>query len=62
MAQVMQLAIEVELDDNGAVRNIKAIEDAEVRKIIIGSSSEIHPNIPVENAMAMYETARDYKL
>lgn len=41
---------------------IKAIVDAEASKIIIGSSSEIHPNIPVENAMAMYETARDYKL
>lgn len=41
---------------------VKAIEDAEARKIIIGSSSEIHPNIPVENAMAMYETARNYKI
>lgn len=40
----------------------KAIEDAGARKIIIGSSSEIHPNIPVKNAMAMYETARNYKL
>ena len=31
----------------------RAIEDAGARKIIIGSSSEVHPNIPVENAMAM---------
>ncbi len=41
---------------------VKAIEDAEEKRIIIGSSSEIHTNIPVENAMAMYETARNYKL
>ena len=41
---------------------IKAIEDAGARKIIIGSSSEIHPNIPIENALAMYDTARNYRL
>jgi len=41
---------------------IKAIEDAEKRKILIGSTSEIHPNVPIKNAMAMYETARSYRL
>lgn len=41
---------------------IKAIEDANKYKIIMGSTSEIHPNIPVENALAMYKSARNYKL
>ena len=41
---------------------IKAIEDAERRKIIIGSTSEIHPGVKVGNALAMYETARNYAL
>ncbi len=41
---------------------IDAIEDAGASKIIIGSTSEIHPGIPVENAIAMYETTRNYKL
>ena len=40
----------------------QAIEDAGKRKIIIGSTSEIHPSVKVENAMAMYETARNYPL
>ena len=40
----------------------KAIEDAGERGIIIGSTSEIHPNVKVENALAMYETSRDHKL
>ncbi len=37
---------------------IKAIEDAGAYKILIGSTSEVHPNVPVENAIAMYEAAR----
>jgi uroporphyrinogen-III decarboxylase len=41
---------------------VKAIEDAGKRKIIIGSTSEIHPQVKVENALAMYETARAYRL
>ncbi|MBM3703040.1 MAG: hypothetical protein FJW63_08665, partial [Actinobacteria bacterium] len=41
---------------------IKAIEDAGANRIIIGSTSEVHPNVPVKNALAMYETARGYKM
>ncbi|MCL4377123.1 MAG: hypothetical protein M1409_01885 [Actinobacteria bacterium] len=41
---------------------IEAIEDAGKRKILIGSTSEIHPNTNVKNTVAMYETARSYKL
>lgn len=41
---------------------IKAIEDAGKMKIIIGSTSEIHPEVNFKNAIAMYETARSYKL
>ena len=41
---------------------IEAIEDAGRRKIIIGSTSEIHPDVKVENALAMYDTARTYPL
>lgn len=41
---------------------VQAIEDAGGRKIIIGSTSEIHPAVTVENAMAMYDTARNYPL
>jgi len=40
----------------------KAIEDAGKQRIIIGSTSEIHPGVKVENALAMYETARNYAL
>jgi hypothetical protein len=40
---------------------IKAIEDSKAYKILIGSTSEVHPNVPVENALAMYEAARQYK-
>lgn len=40
----------------------KAIEDAGRRKILIGSTSEIHPNTKIKNAIAMYETAQIYKL
>jgi len=41
---------------------IKAIEDADKRKIIIGSTSEIHPKVNFRNALIMYETAKNYKL
>lgn len=41
---------------------IKAIEDADRRKIIIGSTSDIHPEVPVRNALAMFETAHTYPL
>ncbi len=40
----------------------QAIEDAGERKIIIGSTSEIHPAVNVKNALTMYETARNYRL
>ena len=39
-----------------------AIEDAKRRKIIIGSTSEIHPEVNYRNAIAMYEAARNYRL
>lgn len=38
----------------------KAIEDSGGAKTLIGSTSEIHPGIKVQNALAMYETARNY--
>lgn len=41
---------------------VRAIEDAGKRKIIIGSTSEIHPAVNIRNALAMYETARSYPL
>lgn len=41
---------------------IKAIEDAGERKIFIGSTSEIHPDVNFRNAIVMYETARNYQL
>jgi len=41
---------------------IKAIEDSGGARTLIGSTSEIHPATPVENALAMYETARNYWL
>ena len=37
---------------------IKGIEDSGGAKTLIGSTSEIHPEIPVENALAMYEVGR----
>jgi hypothetical protein len=48
----------------GEVRDavIKAIEDADRRKIFIGSTSAIHPGIGVRNALTMFETARNYLL
>ena len=39
---------------------LKAIKDAGEIKIIIGSTSEIHPGVPVKNAMVMYKTVKNY--
>ena len=39
---------------------IRAIEDAEGR-IMIGSSTELHAGVPLENVLALYETALDYR-
>ncbi len=39
-----------------------AIKDAGEKKILIGSTSEIHPKVNFKNAVAMYETARNYNL
>jgi uroporphyrinogen-III decarboxylase len=41
---------------------IKAIEDAGRKRILIGSTSEIHPKVNFKNALSMYETARNYVL
>ena len=41
---------------------IRAIEDAGGKKIIIGSTLEIHPEVKGENVLAMYETAGNYRL
>lgn len=40
----------------------KAIEDSGGARTLIGSTSEIHPEVPTENALAMYDTARSYLL
>ena len=40
----------------------KALEDAGGARTLIGSTSEIHPEITVENALAMYEVARNHRL
>jgi len=37
----------------------RAIEDSAGARTLIGSTSEIHPEIKVENALAMYEVARN---
>ncbi len=36
------------------------VKDANNERIFLGSSSEIHPEIPVENAMAMYDILCNY--
>ncbi|MBM3703041.1 MAG: hypothetical protein FJW63_08670 [Actinobacteria bacterium] len=41
---------------------LKAIKDSGDAKTLIGSTSEIHPEIKLENALAMYEVARNYRL
>ena len=40
----------------------EAIEGAGRSRIVIGSTSEIHPDVPPRNARAMYEEARSYPL
>ena len=40
----------------------QAIEDSGGARTLIGSTSEIHPGISVENALAMYEVARGHRL
>ena len=40
----------------------RAIQDSGGSRTLIGSTSEIHPAIPVTNALAMYETARNWRL
>jgi len=40
----------------------KAIKDSGGAKTLIGSTSEIHPNIPVENALAIYEVVKNHML
>ena len=49
----------------GTVEEIKkateqAIEDSGGAKTLIGSTSEIHPEIKVQNALAMYDTAGSF--
>ena len=41
---------------------VKAIEDSGKKQIIIGSTSEIPPYVKFQNAVAMYETARNYEI
>ena len=36
------------------------LEDCGGKRLLTGSTSEIHPDIPVENAMAMYDIFRNY--
>ena len=38
----------------------QVIEDCQGKGVLLGSTSEIHPEITVENAMAMYEVFRNY--
>jgi len=38
----------------------RAIEDAEGR-IMVGSSTELNDDVPLANALALYETARGYR-
>ena len=40
----------------------KAIKDSGGKRTILGSTSEIHPSVPVENAIAMYEEFGSYIL
>jgi len=43
-------------------KTLEAIEDSGGARTLIGSTSEIHPEIKVENALAMYDIARNYWL
>jgi hypothetical protein len=38
----------------------RAIKDSRGRRVLQGSTSEIHPAIPVENALTMYSNLRNY--
>jgi len=38
----------------------RAIKEAEAKKIFIGSTSEVHPSVPIKNAMMMYETTKNF--
>jgi hypothetical protein len=48
--------------DEVRAATVKAIEDSGAARTLIGSTSEIHPDISVENALAMYDVARNYWL
>ena len=37
------------------------IEDANDERVLLGSTSEIHPAVPIENAITMYDILRNYK-
>ena len=39
----------------------KLIEDANDERVLLGSTSEIHPSVPIENAVTMYDILRNYK-
>lgn len=38
----------------------QVIEDSGGRHVLTGSTSEIHPSVPIENALTMYRSFRDY--
>ncbi|MBN1553584.1 MAG: hypothetical protein JXA11_02480 [Phycisphaerae bacterium] len=38
----------------------KLVQDADNHRVFLGSSSEIHPRVPVENALAMYDILCHY--
>ncbi|MBC8387978.1 MAG: hypothetical protein H8E13_08015 [Actinobacteria bacterium] len=48
--------------DDVSKATLKAIKDSGGFKALIGSTSEIHPKVKLENALAMYDTARNYKI
>ena len=39
----------------------KLIEDTNDERVLLGSTSEIHPAVPIENAVTMYDILRNYK-
>ncbi len=41
---------------------IRAIKDAGEKKILVGSTSEVHPRVKFKNAVTMYQTAREYRM
>lgn len=40
--------------------SLKLVREADNKRVFLGSSSEIHPQIPVENALTMYEILCNY--